>query len=207
MSGILGDLSDVKVSNIVRLILAGNSVRMDKNKQKHSLSLTSRSLEPTETIETVKTLDALLDNWCQFIDVDVMPGEYDPSNHILPQQSMHRCMFPNSGLYKSLHHVSNPYEFELGGLRILGTSGQPVLDVMKYCEIADPLEVMESCLKWNHLAPTAPDTLGCYPFYDSDPFILQDCPHVIFAGNQEKYNTTLCRGKIKSIHVNSQYFA
>ncbi|KAG8337329.1 DNA polymerase delta subunit 2 [Homalodisca vitripennis] len=30
----------------------------------------------------------------QFIDVDVMPGEFDPTNHTLPQQPLHYCMFP-----------------------------------------------------------------------------------------------------------------
>ena len=26
--------------------------------------------------------------------------------------------------------------------------------------------MMESCLNWRHLAPTAPDTLTCYPYQD-----------------------------------------
>ncbi len=46
------------------------------------------------------------------------------------------------------------------------------------------LKLMEGTLQWRHLAPTAPDTLPCYPFCDTDPFVLDACPHVYFVGNQ-----------------------
>ena len=44
--------------------------------------------------------------------------------------------------------------------RVMGTSGQPIDDICCYSEIDDPLEALENTLKWGHLAPTAPDTLG-----------------------------------------------
>lgn len=28
---------------------------------------------------------------------------------------------------------------------------------------------------------------GSYPYYDKDPFILKECPHVYFVGNQPEY--------------------
>jgi hypothetical protein len=31
---------------------------------------------------------------------------------------------------------------------------------------------MAMTLQARHLAPTAPDTLACYPFTDADPFVL-----------------------------------
>ena len=46
------------------------------------------------------------------------------------------------------------------------------------------LELLQQTLEWRHLAPTAPDTLSCYPFCDTDPFVLDSCPHVYFVGNQ-----------------------
>jgi len=46
------------------------------------------------------------------------------------------------------------------------------------------LELMQQLLKWRHMAPTAPDTLPCYPFCDIDPFVLRECPHVFFCANQ-----------------------
>jgi hypothetical protein len=28
--------------------------------------------------------------------------------------------------------------------------------------------------------------VGCYPFTDKDPFVIEDCPHVYFYGNKKK---------------------
>ncbi|XP_015838416.1 DNA polymerase delta subunit 2 [Tribolium castaneum] len=190
----LCDVAPFRASKITRVIIAGNSIRNTPEQVKPSISMLSRRPESSDSIDAVKLLDKFLLQLGQVIDVDVMPGENDPSNRILPQKPMHRCMFPQSGVYKSVNQVSNPYFYSLGGVRILGTSGQPVRDVMRYCEITDPLEVLENCLKWGHLAPTAPDTLGCFPFYDSDPFIIEECPHVFFAGNQEKFSARECTG-------------
>ncbi|KZZ95665.1 DNA polymerase alpha subunit B family protein [Ascosphaera apis ARSEF 7405] len=43
---------------------------------------------------------------------------------------------------------------------------------------------MEALLRLRITAPTAPDTLFCYPFQDKDPFTLETSPHVFFIGNQ-----------------------
>jgi len=47
---------------------------------------------------------------------------------------------------------------------------------------------------WRHLAPTAPDQLHCYPFIDQDPFIISECPHVYFIGNQDQFQTKIAEG-------------
>jgi len=54
---------------------------------------------------------------------------------------------------------------------------------------------MEKTLEWRHLAPTAPDTLACYPFCDDDPFVLPSLPHVYFVGNQPAFATSLLEGR------------
>ena len=46
---------------------------------------------------------------------------------------------------------------------------------------------MERCLQWGHLAPTTPDTVGCFPYTNSDPFVLSAIPDVFIAGNQARY--------------------
>lgn len=35
---------------------------------------------------------------------------------------------------------------------------------------------------------------GCYPFTDRDPFFVESCPHVYFAGNQDRFGTRLIKG-------------
>lgn len=35
---------------------------------------------------------------------------------------------------------------------------------------------------------------GCYPYTDKDPFLIENCPHVYFVGNQDKYETRLLQG-------------
>lgn len=190
----LGDVNGIETSKIARVIIAGNSTRIQPERKPPTISLISKTVVANDTVEAVKYLDGFLLQLSQMIDVDVMPGKNDPANHILPQQPMHHCLFPKAMLYKSLHNVPNPYECTVDGVRILGSSGQPVSDIMAFSEIEEPLEALEMCLKWGHIAPTAPDTLGCYPFYDSDPFIIEDCPHVLFAGNQAKFETKLVCG-------------
>lgn len=89
-----------------------------------------------------------------------MPGQYDPSNHALPQQPIHKCVFPQSSTYTSLHRVTNPYECMLQGRRILGTAGHPINDIKSLTNFENDIDILESTLIWNHLAPTAPDTIG-----------------------------------------------
>ena len=36
--------------------------------------------------------------------------------------------------------------------------------------------------------------LGCYPFQDKDQFVIEECPHVYFVGNQPQYDTTVIDG-------------
>jgi DNA polymerase delta subunit 2 len=36
--------------------------------------------------------------------------------------------------------------------------------------------------------------IGSYPFQDVDPFVLQDCPHIFFAGSQPKFDTAVIEG-------------
>ena len=64
----------------------------------------------------------------------------------------------------------------------------------RYSTEEQRVELLETVLKWGHLAPTAPDTLATYPFSESDPFILDAAPHVLFAGNQPEFATKVATG-------------
>jgi DNA polymerase alpha/epsilon subunit B len=81
----------------------------------------------------MREADLWLATLASTVPVDLMPGENDPSNFTMPQQKMHPCLFPASARYSdTFKSVSNPYELDCGGVRILGSSGQPVADVARY---------------------------------------------------------------------------
>ena len=89
------------------------------------------SKEQTLAIEAVQDVDRCITELAAALPVDLMPGADDLSNHALPQQPMHRCLFPGAAPYESLHRVTNPYRFTADGVSFLGTSGQNVADVLQ----------------------------------------------------------------------------
>ncbi|XP_054804350.1 DNA polymerase delta small subunit isoform X2 [Prosopis cineraria] len=192
VTGHLGDEKEqILASQIVHVVIAGNSVEFPRellNGQNLAAKDLSRLSEP------IKELDILLNQITAGLPLDIMPGPRDPANYSLPQQALHRCLFPGSSAYNTFRSCTNPHCFELDNIRFLGTSGQNIDDLDKYSEAKDKLEFMERTLRWRHLAPTAPNTLGCYPFTDRDPFFLESCPHVYFVGNQDKYETRVIKG-------------
>jgi DNA polymerase delta subunit 2 len=58
--------------------------------------------------------------------------------------------------------VTNPWDGEIEGWKVLGTGGQNVDDVFKYVESEDRLGMLEAMCRWRCCAPTAPDTLCEY---------------------------------------------
>lgn len=179
---------DTQSASICRLIVAGNSVQSKPAvKAKHIQTQVPESLD---VLASLKKVDSFLSNLCRSVNVDLMPGEFDPADHLMPQQPIHYCMFPEVTQHKSFFGVTNPYRFALEERQILGTSGQNVLDITKFADMT-PMEAMRSTLKWGHISPTCPDTLASYPFTDTDPFVLDAYPHVYFAGNCPEFETEL----------------
>ncbi|KAI9251191.1 phosphatidylserine decarboxylase-domain-containing protein [Sporodiniella umbellata] len=171
-----GELDPELSRNITRVILAGNSTSKPKSNEKVSI------------------LDAYLDEICSTIDVDIMPGATDPSQRHLPQPRMPPPMLRNAHSLSTFNSVSNPHWCKIDNVVFLGTSGQNVDDIYKYVDGEDRLKMAESCMYWRHIAPSAPDTLWCYPFKDRDPFVLEECPHVYFIGNQPEFDDGLLLG-------------
>jgi len=197
LTGQLGDVGQQEdAARIVRVIIAGNSLSkstQDKeaiNKAKYLTKNTAAG-----SVEGVKALDDILVQLAACVDVDIMPGDFDPANHNLPQQPMHRCMFPQASMYPTMHSRTNPYISNIEGLQVLGTSGQPITDIWKFSRLDDRLEILANTLEWGHIAPTAPDTLGCYPYTQNDPFIMKECPHIYFAGNQPEFSSKLYKSE------------
>ncbi|CAN7028202.1 unnamed protein product [Brassica oleracea var. botrytis] len=89
------------------------------------------------------------------------------------------CLFPRSAPYSTFRSCRNLHSFDVDNIRFLGTYDKKINDLHKYSEAKSKLDFVEITLRWRHLAPTAPNTLNCYPFTDGDSFVIETCPHVI----------------------------
>ena len=95
---------------------------------------------------------------------------------------------------EGLSATTNPYEAELDGVLMMGNGGQVVASLLCYMRDTTPLDALAHCIEWRHTAPTAPDTLACYPFEKRDAFVLAKSPHVMFVGNQSTYESEVRDG-------------
>jgi DNA polymerase delta subunit 2 len=136
-----------------------------------------------------------------------MSGPNDICDPMLPQQPMivrafDKCYRFGNEMFKL---VTNPYSFEVDGVQFLGTSGnflknclyiyflgQNVHDLLKYTRGHPPLEIMRQFIEASYLFPTCPDTLDGFPIQNQDPFIIEEIPHVFFAGNQNDFEVEKC---------------
>ena len=67
------------------------------------------------------------------------------------------------------------------------------MDMYKYVPSPPTSRLDLACatLQWRHVAPTAPDTLWCYPYLTTDPFILHQTPDVLVFGCQPEFASRL----------------
>ncbi|KAF2749907.1 hypothetical protein M011DRAFT_465563 [Sporormia fimetaria CBS 119925] len=173
-----GSPEQTKASKISRLVIAGNSLahsspilsrddfaarkaEMTKNKQ-YGYDASSYNATPAER------LDTFLSQILPCLPITLLPGVSDPANVALPQQPLHPALFPKCRQWANpptemtthgLDSVTNPWEGDIEGWRVVGTGGQNVDDLLKYVDDVTPLEAMEQMLRWRCIAPTAPDTL------------------------------------------------
>eukprot|EP00939_MAST-03C_sp_MAST-3C-sp1_P004048 g4048.t1 len=203
VTGHLGGTDDAKriTSRIARVVVVGNSADMrggdEENKSSGGDPVSKKRRSSLLKVgEPLQQLDLVLSQMLASVPVDVMPGERDPTNFVVPQQPLHPCLLPHSSRYSSFRPVTNPYACEFDSVRFLGMSGQNVNDILRCTSRKSVPSALDACaniLRWAHLAPTAPDTLGCYPFFLRDPFIIDDkvFPDVLFAGNCRAFETKL----------------
>ncbi|KAH9946304.1 DNA polymerase alpha/epsilon subunit B-domain-containing protein [Epithele typhae] len=157
---------------------------------------------------------------CSSMPVHLLPGASDPAATILPQQPLPRSMFGGASHYATFHCESNPAYIciqrndstastagpsdasssktksrvdDSATRTLLVHSGQPVDDMFKYVP-TPPISRMgltEATLRWRHMAPTAPDTLWCHPYFAKDPFVMARTPDIYAVGNQPEFATKL----------------
>ncbi|KAI6653642.1 DNA polymerase delta subunit 2 [Oopsacas minuta] len=184
LTGCGGGIQDSEImSKVCHVIIAGNLiadkyVRIGKDRN-----------QTVSTLESVSTADSYLSRMVTSLQVTLMPGTNEPGNITLPQQPLYEPMFPKSISYSTLNMVTNPNSMSIDGRTLLGTSGQNIDNIYKFCTTEDRMAILESTLKWGHMAPTAPETLSCYPYDHShlEPFIIQQLPNIYFAGNQPEF--------------------
>ena len=200
LTGQLGGDRDHKTqASIVRLIIAGNvmydvSAAAKGSGSNNDVLRKKAAEDQRELADRLHALDVFLTTVAAAMPIDVMPGAKDPCNFLMPQQPFHKCMLPQATRLSTLSLCTNPHACDIAGVSFLGTSGQPLDDMQKYLPGEDRLETLAQTLRFQHVAPTAPDTLGCYPFVAADPFIMNECPRVYFAGNQPKYDSVEVKG-------------
>ncbi|GMF51394.1 hypothetical protein B5S33_g1409 [[Candida] boidinii] len=141
------------ISSITRLVISGNSVRVNQNlipnnsdsgngsKNKHSMDKNKyRDLNKSNyNADAMRILDGFLYTLLSSMSITIMPGENDPSEIGLPQQEFHKSFFPQCKQYSSqspqsshFQLVTNPTWLEMDNVRMLGTSGENINDVFKY---------------------------------------------------------------------------
>ena len=163
----------------------------------------------------LREVDIVMSELASSIPVDIMPGEGEPTNHNLPQQPFHTMLLPGLSQFmvadcpddvggnpndngnrsnaqsNSVRLSTNPHFFSEYGTSFLGTSGQNIHDVYRYSSLEESLDILTHTLLWGSLAPTAPDTLPCYPVANTDIFEIDEWPDVYFSGMMDEFGTRL----------------
>lgn len=165
-------------SQISRLIIAGNSITTSHAGNSHDTIGNARKAgggsrkygydSSAYNPAPMAHFDQFLADVLTTMPVTLIPGASDPANVSMPQQPIHSAMFPRARNYGAMPDttepgwfdaVTNPWEGEVDGWRVLGTGGQNIDDIFKYVESEDRLRMMEAMCRWRCCAPTAPDTL------------------------------------------------
>ena len=119
-----------------------------------------------------------------------------PGRDAVPAPS--RTSQPGASTSKSkTNGTPSPSDEPQSSRTFLVNSGQPLDDMYKYVP-TPPISRMalaEATLRWRHMAPTAPDTLWCHPYFARDPFMMVRTPDVYVVGNQPAFATKLAEDR------------
>ncbi|KAI9504733.1 DNA polymerase alpha/epsilon subunit B-domain-containing protein [Coemansia spiralis] len=186
LAGNLGSEQTQRESaQIVQVVVAGGLVELPTPPLGHTED--PKANDRLASAKLVSQIDEYLADIASSVPLVVMPGRGDPTDVSMPQQPMNPGMFAQCRQYSGFLSTTNPASLAVDGVTLLGTAGQNVDDLKHYTINGESAcELAARSLQWRHIAPTAPDTLWCYPFTTSDPFILRQAPHVYFVGNQQR---------------------
>ena len=96
LTGEAGDMADQeKMSRVCRVIEAGNCLAQEtRDNDDRQAKYLTKNKEAT-SIDAINALDDILAQLADTVEVDLMPGANDPANQSLPQQPLHKCLFPS----------------------------------------------------------------------------------------------------------------
>lgn len=193
----MADWMNVQVGNenqcppIDRLVVIGPLVETKSNGcdvQSVVRTLTLSRAEKHSSTASLITVDKIINSIAEkplVNTVDVTPGVGDPCSSMWPLPPIHRVCLPRCGMSdKKVNLVTNPYEFEVNGLRVMTMSGENVSELLRTSLKWTGADAIENIIKWQHVAPNCPDTLDAFPVAERDPLIMDITPHVIICGNQ-----------------------
>ncbi|KAJ2864439.1 DNA polymerase delta small subunit Cdc1 [Coemansia erecta] len=170
-------------AQIVQVVVAGGLLSLPEPPLGHTED--PRANDRHAAAKLVAQIDEYLADIAASVPLTVMPGKGDPADVSIPQQPINRRMFGQCCQFSGFVSTTNPAWLNVDGVEILGTAGQNIDDLRRYSVKGESACLLAAeSLRWRHIAPTAPDTLWCYPFTDRDPFILEHSPHVYVVGNQ-----------------------
>ncbi|KAF9466421.1 DNA polymerase alpha/epsilon subunit B-domain-containing protein [Collybia nuda] len=215
LSGEEGGVQEqVDAAQISRLIIVGNSLAALEPIGRSESSIENRRPRrygydaTTFSPHPILNLSAHLLDIASAMPIHILPGETDPSGAIMPQQPFPRAMFGAVAKLPTFSCETNPTYLRFGAgpeftsepsnrpsisRTFLINSGQPLDDMFRY--LPSPpntrLSILEDTLRWRHMAPTAPDTLWCHPYFSGDPFVIPETPDLYVIGNQKRFATKM----------------
>ncbi|KAI6203800.1 hypothetical protein M3Y94_00598500 [Aphelenchoides besseyi] len=182
----LFDWLEKEDKRIGRVIFAGNTFKYSTNDFGDEEDRFTSSYDHVSTVyEQAGWIFARLAKYAD--GIDLIPGLHDDVWPCWPQIPLKKTSFGRFGNASFFHTKTNPYSFTIDGIHFLGTSGQNLTDLRKYTYGQSVEKLMMQMIEASHICPTSPKTIDEYSFEDRDPFVLDEIPHVFFAGNQDRH--------------------
>ncbi len=122
--------------------------------------------------------------------ITIIPGIGDCTTFLLPQLPFPTKFFKNSN-QDNLQLASNPCKIDFNGNKLVILSHHIINDIARYVLDSDEnfsvtdqlrMEILKQLVKIRYLVPNAPDTIGCIPYKNEDPFILNEFNLLITGG-------------------------
>ncbi|KAL8429605.1 hypothetical protein Efla_007462 [Eimeria flavescens] len=175
-------------SLVVKLVVCGDCLSLPSSGSEGGIDRPQQIEAAASLPAALQEADCFLAQLASSVSLCLIPGPNDPTTFALPQRPLHAALLPLTRQFAAAVGATNPHAFCVDGVRFIGSSGQPVADICRNSSLS-ALEALELTAEGRCLAPTAPDSLACYPSLNEDPFCVSGSSsyHVYFAGLQQQH--------------------